>query len=170
MALAPAPGHAADDDAERIARRAKTALLYRFISYIEWPPPAHPQPGAPFIVGIVGEQALAEELESYVIGRTLYNRPIVVRQLRGAGTARDVHALFIGRSESAQLPVAVRAGGHALLVTDWPGALGQGSIINFVIVEDQVRFEISLEAAQQRQLNVSSRLLAVAINAPELRP
>jgi hypothetical protein len=170
IVLTPAPGRAQENDPESIERRAKTALLYRFISYIDWPPSAHPRPGAPFVVGIVGAQALAEELESYVVGRTLYNRPIVVRQVRSAVAARDAHALFISRSEFSQLPAAARAGGHALLVTEWPGALEQGSVINFLMVENKVRFEISLDAAQRRQLKISSRLLSVSQNAPDLKP
>jgi hypothetical protein len=170
IALTPAPARAQDDDPESIERRAKTALLYRFISYVEWPPAAHPKPGMPFVVGVLGRNDVAAELESYVVGRTLYNRPIVVRQIRAAESARDVHALFIGQPESAQLPAAVRAGGHTLLVTEWTGALRQGSIINFLIVEGQVRFEISLEAARQRELEISSRLLSVSQNAPRLKP
>lgn len=170
IALAPAPGHAQEGGPEKTERRAKISLLYRFISYIEWPPQAHPLPDAPFVVGVLGAQPLAEELESYVVGRTVHSRPILVRQIRTAAAAREVHALFIGRSESAQLPAAARAGGHALLVAEWPDALEQGSVINFRTVGGQVRFEISLPAAQARQLKVSSRLLSVSLNAPQLKP
>lgn len=170
IALAPAPGLAQHEGSEARERRAKTALLYRMMGYVEWPSDAHPRPGSPFVVGMLGEKALAAELESYVVGRTVYNRPIVVRQLRDAESAANLHALFIGRAASAQLPVAVRAGGPVLLVTEWPGALAQGSIINFLTIEDQVRFEVSLDAAQQRQLGISSRLLSVSQNAPDLKP
>jgi len=170
IALAPAAGHAQHEGPEALERRTKTALLYRMFGYVEWPPDSHPRPGAPFVVGMLGAKALAAELESYVVGRTVYNRPIVVHQLRDAESAGNVHALFIGRAESTQLPVAVRAGGHVLLVTEWPGALAQGSVINFLTIEDQVRFEVSLDAAQQRQLSISSRLLSVSQNAPDLKP
>jgi len=51
---------------------------------------------------------------------------------------------------------------NALVVTEWEHALKQGSVINFVIVDGQVRFEISLETAQRRNIRMSSRLLSVA--------
>jgi len=47
-------------------------------------------------------------------------------------------------------------------VTEVDGALSQGSVINFTLVDRRVRFEISLEAAEKHNLKLSSRLLAVA--------
>jgi hypothetical protein len=49
-----------------------------------------------------------------------------------------------------------------LIVSESPGALRQGSIVNFVVVDGRVRFDVSLEAAERRGLRLSSRLLAVA--------
>jgi len=49
-----------------------------------------------------------------------------------------------------------------LTVTESDGALAQGSIINFVVAERRVRFEIALDSAEKSRLRLSSRLLAVA--------
>jgi len=49
-----------------------------------------------------------------------------------------------------------------LVVTDSPGALKRGSMINFVLSDGHLRFEISLAAADRAGLSLSSRLLAVA--------
>ena len=49
-----------------------------------------------------------------------------------------------------------------LIVTESDDALQHGSIINFVIVDGQVRFEVSLDAARRRNIHLSSRLLSVA--------
>ena len=43
------------------------------------------------------------------------------------------------------------------------GALGDGAIINFTIVDRRVRFEVSLDAASTAGLSLSSRLLALAL-------
>ena len=42
------------------------------------------------------------------------------------------------------------------------GALNQGSMINFVIVDRRVRFEVALDSVERSGLKLSSRLLAVA--------
>jgi hypothetical protein len=49
-----------------------------------------------------------------------------------------------------------------LTVTESEGALSSGSIINFTLDQDRVRFEISLYAAERSQLKLNARLLAVA--------
>jgi hypothetical protein len=153
---------AAQDDAAVLERRVKGALLFRFTSYVEWPDAARARPDAPFVIAILGQDALAAELEAFVAGRTVEKRPIVVRRVRAADNLKDVQVLFVGRTESPQLERAARGAPQALIVTEWPGALEQGGVINFAVVDGQVRFEISLESARQRNLKFSSRLLSVA--------
>jgi hypothetical protein len=152
-----------EDVARALERRIKAALLYRFINYVEWPDSAFATPGAPFTIAITGAEAVAAELSEFAVGRTVLNRPLAVRRLRGVESVRDVHIVFVGRDEAAQLGAILRAAPqNALVVTEWDNALQQGSVINFVIVDAQVRFEISLETAQRRNIRLSSRLLSVA--------
>ena len=161
---------AAQDDAAVLERRVKGALLHRFIAYVDWPDNAFSRPDAPFVIGIVGNDALAAELESFVAGRTAEKRPIAVRRLRPADNLKDVQLLFVNRSEMNQLERVARGAGSALIVTEWPGALQQGSVINFMVVDGQLRFEISLESARQRNLRFSSRLLSVAHDVKPASP
>jgi hypothetical protein len=151
-------------------RDVKSELLYRFIRYIEWPPTAFPTVDSPVFVGILGGEPLVSGLESLADGQVVNKRPVIVHNLRGPETAKGFHLVFVGRTAAAQLPAVMRTAGSALIVTEWPGALAQGSVINFLTVNDQVRFEISLEAARRRDLAISSRLLSVAHNAQELKP
>ena len=152
----------AQEDASVLERRVKGALLYRFIAYVEWPASAFPGPDSPFVIGILGNDALATELQAFTAGRTAEKRSITVRRLRASDSVKDLHMLFIGASETHQLERAVRAAGATLIVTESPGALQQGSVIDFTLVNEQVRFNISLDSARQRNLKLSSRLLSVA--------
>ena len=49
-----------------------------------------------------------------------------------------------------------------LVVTETPHSLADGSIINFVVTQQRVRFEIALDTADKSNLKLSSRLLSVA--------
>jgi hypothetical protein len=49
-----------------------------------------------------------------------------------------------------------------LTVTETTRNQRQDSVINFRVVDDRVRFEVSLDAAEKNKLKLSSRLLAVA--------
>lgn len=154
----------AEDTATLLERRVKAALIYRLTNYVEWPDAAFSGPATPFHIEIAGADALAAELAEFAADRRVLNRPLVVRR-RGAGAdpGREAQLLFVGREESSQLPGIVRsAPPNALIVTESEHALRMGSVVNFIIVDGQVRFEISLEAAQRRNLRLSSRLLSVA--------
>jgi hypothetical protein len=61
-------------------------------------------------------------------------------------------------------PAAIRAaeGQGALVVTESPHGLAAGSAINFLVADDHVGFEVSVEAAQRSGHRISARMLAVA--------
>ncbi|HEX7249831.1 MAG TPA: YfiR family protein [Burkholderiales bacterium] len=143
----------------------KAAFLYKFGSFIDWPPAAFPSPAAPFEIGVVGADALAAELERVVSERTVQGRPVLVRRLGRGDSLAGLHALFVGRSEGGRLGEILEGakGRPLLVVTDSPeGAPPPGSMINFVAENDRLRFDVALPAAEQSGLRISSRLLAVA--------
>jgi hypothetical protein len=155
--------HAADDDAS-LEQRVKAAFLYQFAGYVEWPSNAFAQAGTPITIAVLGADPLAAELSRVVTGRTVGGRAVTVKRVGPGEPLSGVHILFIGRAESARLaelaqPSQPRA---ILTVTESDGALTQGSMINFVLVERRVRFEIALDSAEKNGLRLSSRLLAVA--------
>jgi hypothetical protein len=91
---------------------------------------------------------------------------VEVRRLRASDAPDDVHMLFVGRAESsrvAQLAQVARQRG-ILLVTDFEGALDEGSAINLLVLQNRVRFEVSLDAADKSGLKLSSRMLGVALS------
>jgi hypothetical protein len=98
-----------------------------------------------------------------VAGRSVDNRPIVVRALRDDETGGTWHLLFISGAECARAGrLAKAAPGALLVVTDCESGLPPGSVINFRIVDARVRFEVSLDAAERNNVKLSSRLLTVA--------
>jgi hypothetical protein len=142
----------------------KAAFLYKFGGFIEWPTGAFARPDSTFSIGVVGAESVAAELERLVAGRTVQGRAIAVQRVKRGESLSGLHLLFIGQSEAARLPeVLAAAKGHALLiVTESEDALARGSMINFITVEDKVRFDVALPQAERGQLRISSRLLAVA--------
>ena len=51
-----------------------------------------------------------------------------------------------------------------LTVGDSPPFINDGGMINFNIMQDNIRFEINAAAAKQADLKISSMLLRLAIN------
>jgi hypothetical protein len=146
-----------------LERRVKAAFLYKFLGYAEFPPGAFADPASPVTIGVIGADDLAAELARIVSGRTVNNRTIAVRALRESELGTPVHLLFIGGADPARVGRMVRAAGNAMLVvTECDGGLQQGSAINFRIVDERVRFDVALDAAERNGIKLSSRLLTVA--------
>jgi hypothetical protein len=161
LALRSGVAHA---DSSSIERQIKAAYLFKFGSYIDWPPAAFHDPASPLVIGIIGADALADELAQMVPGRTVNGRAVNVRKLRPEDSLAGLNMLFIGDDSSSRLAdvLATARGQPLLTVTESREALAAGSMINFVIVDSKVRFEAAPRAAGQGNINISARLLAVA--------
>ena len=154
----------ADDSTVALERSVKAAFLYKFGVYVEWQPMSFATPDAPFTIGIVGDNALARELAEVVAGRTIGSRKIAVVAVNVTDPVEGIQMLFVGRSAHPYMPQIMRSiqMRPVLVITETEGALGDGSMINFILRNARVRFEISLQQAARHGLVLSSRLLGVA--------
>ena len=144
--------------------RIKAAYLYRFGAFVQWPDDMFSTADAPLVIGVLGADALADELATLIGGRSLQGRPIAVRRLRDGDIPPGVHMLFIGQratGREAELLASAR-GLHVLTVTDDASPEVPRGMINFVTDDGRVRFDVCLKAAQDANLGISARLLAVA--------
>lgn len=158
-------GVAAEESALLIQQRVKAAFLSKFAAYVEWPSAAFAQPESPIVIGVAGSDAMTQELEQAVAGRTVAGRPLLVRRLARGDPVHDCcHILFVAGGEPARrADILSRAEGHPVLtVTDAQAVHPRGSVINFLAANGRLRFDISREAADRNRLHLRSQLLAVA--------
>jgi hypothetical protein len=155
---------AAQPAAARSEYQIKAAYLFKFLGFVEWPQQAFDGPHTPLAVGVLGADPLAEELAAIVGSRQVEGRPVLARRLRADESPAHLHALFVGRGSQGRLPALLAmARGQALLtITEAPDTPAEGSAINFIVVDNKVRFDVVLTTAEQMNLKVSARLLAVA--------
>jgi hypothetical protein len=141
----------------------KAAFLYRFLEYVEWPAGVHAD--GPLTIAVLGDDSLAAELHRNVRGRVAHGREVRARSVSSVQEGLDAHVLFVSAQWKKRLGSLADTHQHdpVLVVTEGEGALERGSVINFLVVDGNVRFEISVPAAEQRGLKLSSRLLNVAL-------
>jgi hypothetical protein len=144
-------------------QQVKAAYLYKFGGYVEWPEDAFKDPGSPIVIGIVGDAAMAQEIEKVVGNRTVNGRGVEIREIGPDEDIGSPHILFVGRSQLSRIGGLAAHPQPILIVTDAANALKQGSIINFVTTGNRVRFEVSLDAARRNTLRIAAPLLAVAM-------
>lgn len=162
--IAALPALARSEDNAHLERRIKAAFLYKFGGYVEWPSSSFPSRETPLTIAVVGDDLLAAELSRMVAGRTIERRSVSVSRVGPDESVEGAHIVFLGADAHGRLATISRRlrSKPVLLVTDWPGALSAGSMINFLISGGRVRFEISLPAAEDNGLTFRSGLLAVA--------
>ena len=143
------------------AAAVKAAYLYRFASYVEWPADA---PAGPFVIAVAGAEDVASQLEALLPRMSVNGRPAQVRRATRAADLEGVQILYVGPDQLARTR-ALRAAAiklPILIVTDDANGLDAGGVINFLEASRNVRFEISLLAADRARLRIDSALLSVA--------
>ena len=143
----------------------KAAYLYKFRNYVQFPARNLAAPGMPTVIGIIGASEVADHLEQMPALRDAARKVVTLRRLRLGEPLTGVHIVFVGHDawSRAAATVAQAQEQSVLVVSETEHALQEGSMINFRLVDDRIRFEISLESAEKSQLKLSSQLLTLAL-------
>lgn len=152
----------------------KAAFLYNFIKFVDWPEEAS-DANKPIIIGIIGNDPFGDAFEP-VKDKPVKDRKVIIKWFEGLSQTdksgkhpqveaiRECDLLFICSSEKGKLKetLDLLKDRSVLTVADMQGFLEAGGIVNFVIKENKIGFEINLVAAEQAKLKVRSQLLQLA--------
>jgi len=147
----------------------KSAFLYKFIHYTDWPNETLGAAESPIAICVIEQEELALALEGAVSGRTSHEHPVTVRRIAGAGELGGCHVLFVGSLDPAQLSqVLDRASVQpTLTIGDAEGFARRGGMINFTRRGSRLGFEINRGPVRRAGLNLSSQLLKLAELVPD---
>jgi len=166
LLLAAAPGRA--QIPQPTEYQLKAAFLYNFAKFIDWPPEAFADDKAPFVFGILGDNPFGNDLEQTVAGKNINERPISVQVFHTAAEATHCQILFISNSEKKHFSEILQSlhGNAVLTVSETDGFMQTGGMINFLLQDGKVRFQINDDAAKAARLKISSKLLSLAVTSP----
>ena len=142
----------------------KAAYVYNFAKFVEWPAEAFHGPSDPISICIVGQNPFGRKLRDAVDGKLVGGRRFALLHLVDVGQAAGCHIVFVASSERDRVgPILedLKANG-ILTVGDTPGFAKQGGVLNFKLMGSTVRMEVNLDAARQKNLQISAKLLALA--------
>lgn len=140
----------------------KAAYLSKFGLYTSWPDSAFADNSAKLC--LLGDDPFGAQLEQNLANQRIQDRPVQIRRLSAPEQATGCHILFINEPDPqrrGQILDNLR-NSKALTVTDTRSGAATG-IINFVIKDNRVRFDIDDAAAAQAGLAISSKLLRLAL-------
>lgn len=142
----------------------KAAYLSKFGLYTSWPEKAFTAADTTAHLCLFGADPFGPQLEQNVAQQRVQDRPVQIRRLSIPDQVGGCHIIFINEPDAQirrQILDSLR-GSSALTVTDTKGPAATG-IINFVIQDNRVRFDIDDGAAAQAGLTISSKLLRLAL-------
>jgi hypothetical protein len=142
----------------------KAAFLFNFAKFVEWPPRAFPEASSPIIFGILGDDPFGAGLPAALERETVKGRSIRIEHYQPGDNFAGCHLLFVSRSAAGQAKEILdrTKGSNVLTVSETETFVAEGGMINFVLVDKSVRFDINPKAVANAGLKVSSKLLAVA--------
>lgn len=149
--------------------QVKAAMLANFALFVEWPPMAFATADSPFVACVLGDDPFGPWLK-HELGEKVETHPVVVRNLEDAEQARECHLVFISRSEESRLEqvLAQLRTASVLIVSDISDVSSfcrQGGMVDFVMEDNKVRFDLNAGAAEQSGLKINSKLKRVALSA-----
>jgi len=139
----------------------QAAYLYNFGKFVRWP-------GAernPMLVCVAGQDSFGKTIAKLVDGEQIDGRSLTERNVSSPERVGDCSILYIGSGEQEREEsyLAAADGKPILTVGEAPDFLAHGGMIQFVMMENHVRFSVNLDAVNRHRVALSSELLKVAV-------
>ena len=135
----------------------KTEFVLRFPEFVEWPMAGNDR--RPLSLCLSPTHPFGQNVQASVSGQPRAKQ-INVRELRDHESVRNCDVVYVAPAdlslldEVANLPI--------LTVGDQPNFCQRGGIINLLVLDGRVRFEIDLSRARRSGLKMDSQLLRLA--------
>lgn len=141
----------------------EAVYLYQFGRFVQWPDGSAVAQDA-FPICVVGRDPFGHSLDSTISGEKIGNVPLRADRIGDLNDVKHCRILYISASEESNLDalLAKASSSSVLTVSDLPDFESHGGMIQFVVEDNRVRFEINVAVAQKSGLKISSQLLKVA--------
>lgn len=144
------------------AAEIKTAFIYNFAKFVEWPRSAFMEEHSPLLLCSWGH-VLDGKLQ-LLNGREAQGHQIRVRSHDSLEGLQDCHILVLGAMSDSQRTQLLQtvARSSILTVSDSIDFTEQGGMIGLFVAANRVQFSVNLNAAQTAGLKMSARMLQLA--------
>lgn len=113
------------------------------------------------MIGVVGNSPILEELQNLAPIR----KNLVIKKLTASSDMSGCQLVFVSENSSAQLSsVSAKLSGKPVLVISETGSgAKKGAGINFVMINDKMKFELNKSTVEHQGLKVSGDLVTLSI-------
>lgn len=141
--------------------QAKVKFIYNFTRYVEWPENAK---SGDFVIYVYGSSELFNGLKTFTADKFIGNRPVKIQKIASASEIDNCHLLYVGFSKAKEIKdiKAKLSGKNTLIISERDGSLEDGAMINFIISEDKLTYEIKPNNATVAGLKLNSAIVNFA--------
>lgn len=142
----------------------KSAFIVKMTHFIEWPTFSQPQKNKTnFTICIDHSHKIDTGLENWAKKGLIKNMPVDIAIIDPHHSQLQLCDIFF-LTDNKHLHFVLEQAkiNHILTISDIPGNAARGIIVNFINIEDKLRFEINLDAATDYGFKFNPRLLKLA--------
>jgi hypothetical protein len=156
---------------EASAEQVKALYLYNFSVFIEWPTNKFAKTNSPIVIGVLADRDVETELGKIARKVPAGSRPLLIRRLTANADFTECHIVFIGHDQRLDPVLAKLKSVQGILTVAEHEQFGQrGGMINIVLDEDQLRYEINRVATEKAGLKPSAQLIRHALKVIASEP
>lgn len=146
--------------------KAKAMLTLSFIRYIGWNEEARK---GDFVIGVVKDKELAGLLTTQSAGKKFGFQDVVIKEYKSLEEIEDCQVLYVSKNfnyTKNSNQIIEKVGKNTLIITEIEGATAKGSMINFVVRDEKLKFELHKKNASYAGIQFSAKLIdmSAAIN------
>jgi hypothetical protein len=141
------------------------AFLVKFPNFIVWPKTAADSTTEPFVIAVLGDSRIYDKLSKIDPEVRIADRPLFFKKSNSVDAVTGAQIVFISDNFSSQLGSVVEklADYPVLTITDISRGYEQGVMITFLVHDNRVAFKINRPQAEKVGLDISFRLLQIAL-------
>lgn len=140
----------------------KAAYLLNFGKFVHQADGATPRTS--FDICLLGHDTMGQTIDDLAANQTIENLPVHIRRIPDVAQKEKCSIVFIGADQDDHLreDLAILSKSDILTVSDASDFLDRGGMIQFLLIQNHVRFAVNLNAVNRAHLFLSSELLRVA--------
>jgi len=160
-----AAAYAQDEQPEFVV---KTAFIYNFLKFTQWPNSTFAKPDSPIVVCTMGADLYGGAL-NVLTAKHIDSHPVTLERSPPTNALGKCNVVIVNGTAASQAMAEIGSfKTHPVLtIGDSADFAAAGGMIGLVNVDRQVRFQINVGAVHRSGLSISSQLLKIAILVDE---
>ena len=146
--------------AKALKTKMKSMYIYQVAKNVYWP---KAYTTGDFTIGIYGSEELFNFLNTSFKDKSLGQQKIKFTLYKSSSEINDCHLLFISKDQNSVISKLKNTlNAKTFLVTEGDNLASTGSMINFIYVQNRLKFEINKSQAEKKDFTIGQTLTKLA--------